>query len=184
MESTDDLCMECKAAMFDKMQARTNTQPAQQENPFAQSAYAPPAETVQNPFAPPVQAPGVYGQNPFAPPVQPQAGKKKNPRMLGFGRALTGAILAFFGLLIGYMAMEAMVLELYEDAVAYLFMSLPGAVIGVVFGALSLALAVRTKKATDLMPIPALILGITGVAYGGFGVLLDFIACGGVLAAY
>ena len=148
-----------------------------------QSTSVPPVQQVQNPFAPPVAQ--VYAQDPFAP--TDAGGKKKNPRMLGFGRALTAAILSVVGLILAMIAFElAMVIE--EGTMADLeawtelfFMSLPLVVIPAVFGILSVLLAVRARKKNGKMPIPTLILGIVGLGYGGMGVLFDTIAATWVL---
>ena len=186
MESTDDFCMECKAAMFDKMQAQMKAQPAQpaqenpfaqqaqarsaQENPFMQSTSVPPVQQVQNPFAPPVAQ--VYAQDPFAP--TDAGGKRKNPRMLGFGRALTAAILSVVGLVFAMLALEFAVYSA-EDAIAAYVMSAPAVILPIIFGSLSIVLAKRVKRQTDKMPIPTLVLGIVGLGYGGLAAFFDFI---------
>ena len=171
MESTDDFCMECKAAMFDKMQAQMKAQPARsaQENPFARQAQV--QQPQGNPFMQSTYVPPVRQvQDPFA----PTGAKKKNPRMIGFGRALTAAILSVLGFAFATVALEFAVYSV-EDAIVAYVMSMPAVVIPVIFGILSIVLAKRVKRETDKMPIPTLVLGIVGLGYGGLAAFLDFI---------
>ena len=103
MESSDELCTPCKAAMFDKMQAqmKAQAQPAQ-ENPFARQAQVQPPQGnpfMQSTYVPPVR----QVQDPFAPTGAEK--KKKNPRMIGFGGAPAAAILAFVGVLLAAIAL-------------------------------------------------------------------------------
>ena len=105
-------------------------------------------------------------------------------RMYGFGKALTSAILSFFGVLFAYVAMVAGLIE-PAVGVVLLLISLPCTVVSFIFGLKSIN-TFRARKATCVKPIPTLILGIEGISSSGAALLMAFlallmIAIGGVI---
>lgn len=100
-----------------------------------------------------------------------------NPRMRGFGKALTSTILGFIGYFFAVMTM-AMTAEDTDMAIAgvvFFILSLPLAIIPFVFGLKSIALF-RSTPADTPKPIAALILGIIGLFFAGLSLFVLSIA--------
>ena len=114
----------------------------------------------------PVSEAPSYTYIPKAEPAAPEG----SPVMIGFGKALTSAILSFV----------AYILSLVSTGVAaedgsigvLIFLALPATVVALILGISS----IKTFKASiySPKPIPALILGISGVVLSGIAALLDF----------
>lgn len=104
-----------------------------------------------------------------------------NPRMFGFGRALTSTILGFIGWIFSYIALIVCAVAISEeDAIAAgivlnLFatgLSVPSLILGIksVIGFKS-----RVSKGA-VKPIPSLILGIVGLSFSALALFFVFIS--------
>lgn len=101
-----------------------------------------------------------------SPVAQPTAGGS-NLRMRGFGKALASTIMGFIGYFFSVFSMAMLVTEDPDVAIAggvFFVMSLPLAIIPLVFGLKSIGLFKSTPSGTP-KPIAALILGIVGVFF-------------------
>ena len=101
----------------------------------------------------------------YAPAVKPQ-----NPRMIGFGRALTSTILGTIGWIFAYVALIVCTMAAteygYEGAGVVLSMIATGLSIpSLILGIKSVTEFKRAKSAGMPKPIPTLILGICGIIY-------------------
>ena len=101
-------------------------------------------------------------------------------RMVGFGKALAGVILASQAflwscgaLIFGAFATDDSVLGV---SLAFWLVGLPFGIVAVVLGVKSIKHAARTRKGANKKSIPALPLGIVGTALGSFGLSLELIA--------
>ena len=97
----------------------------------------------------------------------------KNPKMVGFGRALFATIIAFFGdLVASIVTIFPLMGELYgvnynlggAEAILNWLVAFPAAVIGIVFGILSI---VTFRRNRYHRPIATLVLGIAALSLGG-----------------
>ena len=110
-----------------------------------------------------------------------------NPRMLGFGRALTGTILSFVGMIFFCIACALITGAesydyfygrnyIYEEdlfaSLAFVMGAIALGVISVVFGVKSIK---TFKKAQGPKPIPTLVLGIASLAEGASCLLCNAI---------
>ncbi len=144
-----DICIECKQA--------------EQQNIANTSIPTSPVQPIQS-----VQ------------PVQPVQQVEEGSVKTGLGKGIAAVILAFFGYILAFAALGALgaAIELgggAEAGIVLFIMALGTSIPGFVLGLKSMLLFFSEKKAGRKKPIPALILGISGVALAGIAFLGCFI---------
>ena len=87
-------------------------------------------------------------------------------KMIGFGRALTGVILAFFSFLI---MLSIMVGHNDEEVIMWIFLALPAQIISLIFGIQSIKVYSNYQLAK---PLPALVLGICATVLSSFSMTM------------
>ncbi|MBQ7879666.1 MAG: hypothetical protein IJ317_03350 [Clostridia bacterium] len=152
----EDLCYECKSVeLMEEKPVEPTPQP--------QQAYAQPQPTYA-PQPTPVQ------------PVQPQTERAGNV-MTGFGKALAGTIVGFFGFIFACIALGAGVAGGFTGAFFVLWsIAIAGGVISLIFGIQSIKVFKREKRADRKPPIPALVLGIVSTVLAGLALLYGLLA--------
>lgn len=103
----------------------------------------------------------------FSKPQTMETPVYKGSRMDGFGPALTATILSFFGFVFSYAAF--MFIEMSASGAKLIILVLLALGLGIpaiVLGAKSISLFKENSSAGMVKPIPTLILGIVGLAYG------------------
>ena len=140
------MCDDCARAEFYAQQPQ---QPPQQPN-YSQPNYSQP--NYSQPYAQPQAQP------------KPQYTREPDPqnKMYGFGKALTGTILAFVSIIIPYLSLGVM-FDSPELGIVLMLMALPCAIIGLVFGIGSIKTFMRRKNGCA-KPIATLILGIAALS--------------------
>ena len=103
-----------------------------------------------------------------------------NPRMLGFGKALTSAILGFVGWIFSYVALVVSAVSIeYDDAiiagVLFLLVGIGLSVPALIFGIKSITLFKSCTRVGAAKPIPTLILGIVGLSFAALSLFFAFI---------
>ena len=125
-----------------------------------------------------------YGAAPAAAPVPPAA-PVASTRMVGFGKALAGVIVGFFGYIFSIVAMVSytfpMTFGSFAGATVFALMALVMGVLALVFGVQSIKTFKSLKNGPGGSPIATLILGIVSTAWGGF--TLFFVVIDLVVAA-
>lgn len=153
-----NICNECAA------NAQTpNTQPAA-------PVYTQPAPSYQQPvYQQPVYQQPVYQQ----PAVASSGIPEPNNTMYGFGKALTSAILSVLAFIFIMYSRNNI---FYSPVMAILlfFAAIPLSIIGIIFG-ISGIKTFTSRKDAPAKPIPALILGISGLSFGAISALFCFI---------
>lgn len=96
-------------------------------------------------------------------------------RMFGFGKALTSAILGFFGFLFSYIALVAGIIEPGAGIVLFI-LGLPPTIISIIFGIQSIKAFKKRSANGCAKPIATLVLGIHGVALGATAAFFLLIA--------
>lgn len=101
-----------------------------------------------------------------AAPVAPSG----SPVMRGFGNGLASAILGFVAYIFGFLAIA--ILEEWGNG-ALLLLALPATVVSIVLG----ICAIKTFASSTARPrpIPALVLGISGVSLGGISAFINML---------
>ena len=105
-----------------------------------------------------------------------------NNRMFGFAKALTSTILGFIGFVWFYISL---IIAAFDGATGFvlLFLGAVTFVLPIIFGAISIK-TFKDRKDTCVKPIPTLVLGIVGLAWGSlaafFAFLTFIISCGTV----
>lgn len=99
----------------------------------------------------------------------------KNRVMVGFGIALTAAILGFFSYIFTAIIMGVCIAAPETGAVLLFVFSVPATVMAIVFGAKSIG-RFKRRHAENTLPIPALALGIAGVVFGAMSAFVVFIS--------
>ena len=158
-----DTCNECKAAAAG--QAAPTYVPQQQAPNYQQ------APVYQ-------QAPNGFYQQPL---MNNYAEPDPTNRTYGIGKAIVSLIFGIFATIfamVSWMFTPGIFSYRGEEelVLAFALIALPFAVIGIIFGALSIA-CFKRRKATCAKNIPTLILGIVGLseaAYGALFIVLSF----------
>ena len=99
-----------------------------------------------------------------------------NPKMRGFGKALTSAILSFASYIFSAITNGIAVSELPGATVVFLMMTLGMAIPALIMGIKSITTFTSAGKQGQPRPIATLILGIVGVAMTAITFLICFIA--------
>lgn len=158
------ICKECVDEMAVAAAPAETVEPEAEQSVIEQSVTE---QTELQPGESAEVAPVSFVVEPTPSPVaQPTAGGS-NLRMRGFGKALTSTILGFIGYFFSVFSMAMLVTEDPDVAIAggvFFVMSLPLAIIPLVFGLKSIGLFKSTPSGTP-KPIAALILGIVGVFF-------------------
>ena len=120
----------------------------------------------------------------YTPPTSPSPNPvKANNTMVGFGAALTSAILGFVGYIFAvvYYVLPLVTMAIvFDDAeavfvgstVGNIFFTIPLSIISLILGIKSIKLF---KSTSGKRPIPALILGISAVSFSGLSFIFVFI---------
>lgn len=110
---------------------------------------------------------------------QQQAQAQKGSVMTGFGKALASTIMSYIGFIFSFLAFGGFAEAIdYGDesmlgASVVLFMITLGLCIpALIMGIQSIKTFSRAKKNGEKKPVPALVLGICGVVFSGFGLLI------------
>lgn len=112
------------------------------------------------------------------PVAQPQAQVERAGNvMTGFGKALAGTIVGFFGFIFAVVALMFASLGGFTGAFfMVLSLSIAGGVISLIFGIQSIKVFKREKRAGNKPPVPALVLGICSTVAGGLTLLYALLA--------
>jgi hypothetical protein len=167
------ICKECVDAMATSAESQ---QPAPVEDEWEQPVVEQTEEkTLQPGESVEVVAPvTTYA----APSVAQPAENGSNPRMRGFGKALTSTILGFIGYFFAVFTM-AMISSGEGDVeiagMIFFMMSCPLAIIPFIFGLKSIGTFKSTPAGTP-KPIATLIMGIVGLSFAALSLLFLFFA--------
>ena len=185
-----DYCDECIKAEQDSAITGKPVEPVQPAQPNYQQ---PPYPNYQQPaynqqqgnYYPPYNAqgePNYYDYGNQAPQQNNQAMKKN-----GFGKALTATILGGIAFVIAY----AILMSIYGELISFIdygssyyidfvaealtgfILTLPAAIIALVFGTKSIKTFKSTLANYKVKPIPTLILGIVGTVTGATTIIVD-----------
>ena len=168
MESSDELCTPCKAAMFDKMRALVGEAPASSVS--ASHISAAPAD--RKVFPMPTDAVSM-------PQADFTVGREK-PCLAGFGFALACALVALVALACGWYGLDFAVKFAYsgdygwqamaEAVYAALFLA-----VSLGFGGAAIASVIRARRARRKMPVVTVILSGIGAVLTSITLVLEIL---------
>ena len=112
-------------------------------------------------------------QNPYT--EQPAPVQTGNPRMIGFGKALTSTILSFFGYIFSYVALLLAVDGEPAGGLVMLLIALGMSIPALILGIQSIKTSARVASQGLPRPIATLVLGIVGLAFSALALFFSFI---------